>query len=92
MHRLYMYVVAALQDHGSHVGIGFKLFYDMADTGDEISEKAHARAKATYPESDGFMAHRVMIVTVGDEAVNELVEYRLKVAIEKEVVDGEPST
>lgn len=81
MHRLYTYVVAALQHHNDHVGIGFKLFNALADTGDEISEKAHAKAKEIYPESEGFFAHRVMIVTVDDETVSDLVEHRLKVAI-----------
>jgi len=50
--------------------------WSFAATGDEISERAWETARSAFPPEKGFEAHHVMIATLDDNTVAELI--RLK--------------
>lgn len=75
MKRLYMVCCAALQQHNPHVGIAVHLDYRIASSGDEISEFGWQRAREAFPPERGFTEHHVMIRTVDDDALGEMLDH-----------------
>jgi len=50
------------------------LAWRFASSGDEIYEHARAHARHAFPETQGFIAHRVMMATLDDPTVEELLK------------------
>ena len=76
MHRLYVITYAALMPQSGGVGIGIRLDYKVADSGDDVSSYGWQQARRAFPESAGFIQHRVMVRTVDDETVEDMLAYK----------------
>ena len=78
MKRLYVYVVQAVRPHSAGLDIRSQMGWAFAATGDEIAERAWEKARSAFPLGQGFEAHHVMIATLDDNTVAELVRLKIE--------------
>lgn len=88
MKRLYLYVTQAVRLQPDRLDIRSGLSWAFAGSGDEISERAWKHVRSSFPADAGFTDHHIMIATLDDPSVDELVRARLLLATETQGVDA----